>query len=91
LKGYWLFTIDYSLPRLLHYTGILFSSTDEKNMVRMPTALAIVGIVVIILGTWMMLNDTISGRRTLYAGIALEILAVLMILFRSAKKRKSPR
>ena len=56
-------------------------------MVRMPTALAVIGIVVIILGTWMMMNEIATGRRTLYAGIALEVLAVLMILFRSAKGR----
>lgn len=60
-------------------------------MIRVPTALAVIGIVVIILGTWMMINEITSGRRTLYAGIALEVIAVVMILFRETRSRKSPR
>jgi hypothetical protein len=67
--------------------GILFTNFYRKDMVRMPTALAVVGAVVIILAVWMMINEVTGGARTLYAGIALELLAVALIIFRSVKRR----
>jgi hypothetical protein len=57
-------------------------------MVRMPTALAVIGVVVIILGVWMMINEVTSGLRTLYAGLILELAAVSMIVFRSIRRRR---
>jgi hypothetical protein len=57
-------------------------------MVRMPTALAVIGVVVIILGVWMMINEVTSGLRTLYAGLILELAAVSMIIFRSIRRKR---
>ena len=57
-------------------------------MIRMPTALAVIGAIVIILGTWMMINETTTGLQTVIAGIAIELLAIIMVLFRMARKRK---
>lgn len=48
----------------------------------MPTALLVIGTVIVVLGTWMLINEITTGKRTLYAGLLLQGLALLMILLR---------
>ena len=59
-------------------------------MVQLPTALAVIGAVVIVLGTWMMINETTTGLKTLIAGLIIEALAIILIFYRMTRKKRTP-
>lgn len=58
-------------------------------MIRLSTALVVVGALLVILGAWMKITQTPSADKTLGAGLVIEALGVIFIIVRYARRKKA--